>query len=176
MVRTRPPNFKLDWRPVRRPRRQLIRFPGSHRRTFDNITIDQDSDGDGLWDAEEATYGTDPRLADTDGDGYSDFDEINQLGSDPLVFDGMTIGELVAHNSGSEAAVRAGSWKQNGSALHAMDYRGELEYLLDVPVDGYYRLDLTIREAAVIAAPVSSSSTLNSALCLWPRSRPFQLR
>ena len=60
----------------------------------------------------------------------------------------MTIGELVAHNSGSEAAVRAGSWKQNGSALHAMDYRGELEYLLDVPVDGYYRLDLTIREAS----------------------------
>ena len=96
---------------------------------FDAITIDQDSDGDGLWDTEEATYGTDPLLADTDGDGYSDFDEINHLGSDPLVFDGMTIGELVAHNSGSEAAVRAGSWKQNGSALHAMDYRGELEYL-----------------------------------------------
>ena len=60
----------------------------------------------------------------------------------------MTIGEIVAHNSGSEAAVRAGSWKQNGSALHAMDYRGKLEYLLDVPVDGYYRLDLTIREAS----------------------------
>ncbi|MGB0419512.1 MAG: hypothetical protein ACPGF8_07985, partial [Opitutales bacterium] len=72
---------------------------------FDNITIDQDSDGDGLWDAEEAALGTDPLLTDTDGDGYSDFDEINHIGSDPLVFDGMTIGELVAHNSGSEAAV-----------------------------------------------------------------------
>ena len=115
---------------------------------FDNITIDQDSDRDGLWDAEEAALGTDPLLADTDGDGYSDFDEVKQLDSDPLVFDGMTIGELVANQSGSEAAVRAGSWKQKGSALHAMDYRGELEYLLDVPADGYYRLDLTIREAS----------------------------
>ncbi len=35
-----------------------------------------DSDGDGLWDEEEAVYGTDPTRKDTDGDGFSDFFEI----------------------------------------------------------------------------------------------------
>ncbi len=42
-----------------------------------------DSDQDGLTDAEEKTYGTDPQKADTDGDGYSDGAEI-KAGYDPL--------------------------------------------------------------------------------------------
>ncbi|MBD3230905.1 MAG: hypothetical protein GF329_22190 [Candidatus Lokiarchaeota archaeon] len=42
-----------------------------------------DSDGDGLTDWEEVDqYGTDPNSADTDGDGYSDGEEIDQ-GTDP---------------------------------------------------------------------------------------------
>ncbi|MEE9342462.1 MAG: ASPIC/UnbV domain-containing protein, partial [Gammaproteobacteria bacterium] len=44
----------------------------------------QDSDGDGLSDAEETgTYGTDPFIADTDGGGVNDGDEV-QLGTNPL--------------------------------------------------------------------------------------------
>jgi hypothetical protein len=35
-----------------------------------------DSDGDGLTDEEEETYGTDPTRRDTDGDGFSDFFEV----------------------------------------------------------------------------------------------------
>jgi len=42
-----------------------------------------DSDQDGLSDAEEKVYGTDPYNADTDGDGYSDGAEV-QSGYDPL--------------------------------------------------------------------------------------------
>lgn len=42
-----------------------------------------DSDGDGIPDAEEATYKTDPHNYDTDGDGYSDGYEIAN-GMDPL--------------------------------------------------------------------------------------------
>lgn len=38
-----------------------------------------DSDGDGLYDWEEALWGTNPLLADTDGDGVSDFDEVQQV-------------------------------------------------------------------------------------------------
>jgi len=49
--------------------------------TDKNIFLD--SDQDGLSDAEEKTYGTDPNKADTDGDGYSDGAEIN-AGYDPL--------------------------------------------------------------------------------------------
>jgi len=43
-----------------------------------------DSDNDGLADAEEAQYGTDPQKADTDGDSYNDKQEIDS-GHDPLV-------------------------------------------------------------------------------------------
>jgi len=42
-----------------------------------------DSDGDGLTDAEEIFYGTDPYKSDTDGDGYSDYYEIHS-GTNPL--------------------------------------------------------------------------------------------
>ncbi len=48
---------------------------------------DTDDDGDGLLDAEEATYGTDPLLPDTDGDGLTDADEINTYGTNPLLAD-----------------------------------------------------------------------------------------
>lgn len=48
--------------------------------TTKNIFLDNDQDG--LSDAEEATYGTDPQKADSDGDGYSDGAEI-QSGYDP---------------------------------------------------------------------------------------------
>ncbi|MDD5464642.1 MAG: hypothetical protein PHP62_05835, partial [Candidatus Moranbacteria bacterium] len=49
--------------------------------THKNIFLD--SDQDGLSDDEEKTYGTNPQVADTDGDGYSDGAEI-QSGYDPL--------------------------------------------------------------------------------------------
>ena len=45
---------------------------------------DQDSDGDGLSDADEQRLGTDPNNPDSDGDGISDGEEVNVLGSDPL--------------------------------------------------------------------------------------------
>jgi len=62
-----------------------------------------DSDGDGLTDAEEATYGTDPTLTDTDADGLGDYDEVNDVQGytslDPLKpdtdDDGLTDGEEV---------------------------------------------------------------------------------
>jgi hypothetical protein len=37
-----------------------------------------DSDGDGLFDAEERMYGTDPKTKDTDKDGYSDMEELSK--------------------------------------------------------------------------------------------------
>jgi len=46
-------------------------------------TAGGDPDGDGLTNAEELDYGTDPSDADTDGDGFDDGDEID-AGTDPL--------------------------------------------------------------------------------------------
>lgn len=50
-------------------------------------TDDVDSDGDGLSDASEVTYGTDPSDADSDDDGLSDGTEIANGRSSPLVAD-----------------------------------------------------------------------------------------
>jgi len=43
-----------------------------------------DTDRDGLTDAEEALYGTDPNKADTDADGLTDRDEVKVYDTDPL--------------------------------------------------------------------------------------------
>ncbi|MFA6130859.1 MAG: hypothetical protein WC730_01185 [Patescibacteria group bacterium] len=49
------------------------------------LDTDWDADNDGLNDGEEVSiHGTDPREIDTDGDGFSDFVEV-QSGYDPLV-------------------------------------------------------------------------------------------
>ncbi len=42
-----------------------------------------DDDGDGLSNSFEATFGSDPNDANTDDDGYSDWDEIYIHGTDP---------------------------------------------------------------------------------------------
>jgi hypothetical protein len=48
-----------------------------------DVVVFNDTDTDGLSNEEEKTYGTDPEVADTDGDGYSDGVEI-EGGFDPL--------------------------------------------------------------------------------------------
>ena len=55
--------------------------------TVDQVTVDPDSDGDGLTDSEEAAAKTDPRSTDTDGDGMPDgWEMANRL--DPTVSNG----------------------------------------------------------------------------------------
>lgn len=57
-------------------------------KTGDNVVIERpvsspDSDGDGLFDAEEARFGTNPNNIDSDNDGLNDFLEI-KIGANPL--------------------------------------------------------------------------------------------
>ena len=52
-----------------------------------NQTEDDDHEPDGLTNGQEFNLGTDPTLADTDGDELSDGDEFNQYGSDPTLAD-----------------------------------------------------------------------------------------
>ena len=50
-----------------------------------------DSDEDGLSDAQEEAIGTSPQLKDTDGDGLTDGDEVNNGGFNPLIADLPTV-------------------------------------------------------------------------------------
>lgn len=51
-----------------------------------------DHDLDGLSDADETKYHTDPNKSDTDGDGLLDKDEIQIYKTDPLKFDTYNLG------------------------------------------------------------------------------------
>ena len=52
---------------------------------FDEVTLRWDTDGDRMYDDDEAMLGTDPLSLDTDGDGFGDGEELLNMGSDPLV-------------------------------------------------------------------------------------------
>ncbi|NQD80549.1 hypothetical protein HP436_10205, partial [Pseudomonas sp. CrR14] len=59
---------------------------------FDPLTAEPgvaaaDPDEDGLSNLEEQQAGSDPHSADSDGDGLSDYDEVNQYGTDPMADD-----------------------------------------------------------------------------------------
>jgi hypothetical protein len=48
------------------------------------IVVNEDTDKDGLTDAEEIVAGTNPVKTDSDSDGLFDFDEVKKFGTDPL--------------------------------------------------------------------------------------------
>ena len=63
------------------------------RKTASGYTVTFiDTDDDGLADVFEYLGGTDPTLPDTDADGLGDYEEIYQVGTDPLVYDSVEAG------------------------------------------------------------------------------------
>lgn len=75
---------------------ELISTPATRVKAFkcDLDAHPRDSDEDGLFDKEEREQGTDPKKADSDGDGLKDGDEVKLFQTDPLLADsdngGMT--------------------------------------------------------------------------------------
>ena len=59
---------------------------GAEESAFSVTVTNNDQDGDGLSDVEEAVRGTDPTLVDTDSDGLGDWQEV-QIGTNPLNMD-----------------------------------------------------------------------------------------
>lgn len=79
-----------------------------------------DSDADGLSNGKERRLGTDPDVADSDGDGLTDFDEVELHGTDPLLadsdedtyLDGWEIAEGTDPLDG-ESRIYKGFWPYN---------------------------------------------------------------
>ncbi len=82
-------------------------------------TLAQDTDHDGLSNALEAVYGTDPNNPDTDGDGLSDLVEVKFWGTDPLAAD--TDGD--GCGDAREASSVDANWVVNSSDLLAIAQR-----------------------------------------------------
>ena len=57
---------------------------GTYDLTITGADANADTDGDGLYDAQEFAHGTDFNKADTDGDGASDYAEV-ETGANPLI-------------------------------------------------------------------------------------------
>lgn len=68
------------------------------------LAISDDPDGDGLEAAAESEQGTNPLRADTDGDGLSDFEEVNTTFTDPTKADtdGDGVGDLEEITAGTD--------------------------------------------------------------------------
>jgi subtilisin family serine protease/uncharacterized membrane protein YgcG len=93
---------------------------------LDAIDGSGDLDGDGLVNAREFQYTTDPRLPDTDHDGLRDRDEIDGHGTDPLAEDSdgdrMRDGWEVAHGLDARAAGDAAQDADRDSASNRDEY------------------------------------------------------
>ena len=95
------------------------------------VMSNTDTDGDGLFDAEEVEIGTDPNLADTDADGVNDFDEV-QAESDPLTNndfdnDGLTNLQETSGSANSAYSNETTLWNNADSDFDGVSDGDELD-------------------------------------------------
>jgi len=80
------------------------------------FAADEDTDGDGLSNAEEQALGTDPNSPDTDGDGIPDADEV-RMGTNPVVADASA-------DPDGDGLLNIEEW-QHGTNPHLADTDGD---------------------------------------------------
>lgn len=104
-----------------------------------------DFDADGLTNREEYLLGTDPTLADTDGDGISDFDEHRAYGTDPTISD--VTPEQVVHTIALTSETGFGEdWIQTGSGgLLATSFRGGGTWNFTTPSHGHWVIQMSAK-------------------------------
>ncbi len=102
-----------------------------------------DYDNDGLTNHEEYLLGTNPTQRDTDGDGYSDLDEVRSYLSDPTQSSSIHTREIQSvnlldhYNSNVE-------WSLTSQGLISSSFRSGISFNVEVPEDGYYFIESLI--------------------------------
>lgn len=103
-----------------------------------------DFDGDGLANREEFLLGTNPANRDSDGDGFTDFEETRTYQTDPLVSDAPSetvVGSVPVRNF---AAASIG-WTPLEGGIVPNSFRGTVEWDFQVPGAGIWILQLATR-------------------------------
>lgn len=97
-----------------------------------------DYDGDGLSNRAEYLLGTDPTLVDSDGDGLSDLEESQYLGTDPNTSDASpeTVVDVISLEDGANFG---SDWITAGDgSLLATSFRGAGSWDFEVPTEGHW--------------------------------------
>lgn len=122
-----------------------------------------DPDSDKLTNLQEFQYGTNPKAADTDGDGLTDFDEIFHYGTNPLVSNSLNPITLSLPQL-NQYTTATGGWTTNtDGSLSAWDRRGGITYTFTVTQPGIHEVSVS---AAAISNQPSITKTLNLNLSL----------
>jgi hypothetical protein len=91
-----------------------------------------DWDADGLSNLQEYQFGTNPKAADTDGDGITDYNEIFVYQTNPLVSNIITHTVHTNPPTG-QYQIATGAWTENtDGSITAVDRRGGIDYQLVV--------------------------------------------
>jgi|GEM_PF-1295115 len=123
-----------------------------------------DPDGDGLTNLVEFQHGTNPFSSDTDGDGFSDHDEIFYYHTDPTVSNFLNPVLIATPDLRQYTTATTGSWSNsaNGS-VSAADRRGGITYTFSVTEPGVHELAIT---GGAISSTPWSTKLLNLVLSL----------
>jgi hypothetical protein len=102
-----------------------------------------DLDGDGLDNAAEFKAGTRADLADTDGDGVNDRDEVEMMETQALMADAAPFETVVAMD-GNEFSANHGSWFADGNNGVQGTTRGWAEYDFNLSQDGVFQAAISL--------------------------------
>lgn len=122
-----------------------------------------DHDGDRLTNREEYLLGTHPCLADSDGDGVDDHDEVRLYGGNPLLND-LTPPKKLADIRLETHRATSGDWVlRPDGALGSISRRGALEFTFTVAKAGIHLIELEAlaRSASTYVLPIPVSTSVD---------------
>lgn len=103
-----------------------------------------DTDGDGLTDYEEINiYHTNALKADSDDDGVNDYEEVKVAFSNALVADFNGTSNVLQHLTGSSYVGSTYGWEKEGDITYCSARNGSVTYNLTIPQKGVYALEVS---------------------------------